>query len=164
MEKVIYAAYGSNMLKERLLAYINGGRYYNHDYIGCKDKTDPIFRGWIYVPHRLYFAKESPRWENKGVAFLDVSSEKNPEYYALVKLWEITREQYKCIREQEGIWYSEELLLGEIEGLKIITFTGDYVNEKNEPSDEYLNIIKKGIKETTGWDDSKIENYIKKFL
>ena len=164
MEKVIYAAYGSNMLKERLLAYINGGRYYNHDYIGCKDKTDPIFRGWIYVPHRLYFAKESPRWENKGVAFLDVSLEKNPEYYAIVRLWEITKEQYECIREQEGIWYSEELLLGEIEGLKIITFTGDYVNEKNEPSDEYLNIIKKGIKETTGWDDSKIENYIKKFL
>ena len=50
MDKVIYAAYGSNLLKERFLVYIKGGEFEGKNYKGCKDKTDPVNLGWMYVP------------------------------------------------------------------------------------------------------------------
>jgi len=36
--------------------------------------------------------------------------------------------------------------------------------KKKEPCNEYFEIIKKGLKETTNWDDRKIEEYLLKFL
>jgi len=47
MKKVIYASYGSNLLKERFLYYIKGG-----EYKGCNDKSDPIEKGWMFIPYR----------------------------------------------------------------------------------------------------------------
>ncbi len=41
MSHVIYAAYGSNLLKERFLAYIKGGTFMGIHYEGCRDKTEP---------------------------------------------------------------------------------------------------------------------------
>ena len=165
MKKIIYAAYGSNLLKERFLVYLKGGEYKNRPYNGCKDKTEPIDRGWMYVPYRLYFAKRSPRWENKGVAFLTCKKEENEDYYTVVRLWEITEDQFDEIWEQEGkSWYHEKLNLGEKEGLQIYTITGCWLNEINSPSESYLEVIKMGLKETTNWDNDKIEKYLKKFL
>jgi len=54
--------------------------------------------------------------------------------------------------------------LGEKDGLTIKTFTGCWMNEINLPSEEYLDIIKNGLKETTGWMDQEIENYLHKFI
>jgi len=76
----------------------------------------------------------------------------------------ISETQFEDIKKQEGRrWYNKELFLGEIAGLEIKTITGDWEREKNEPSQKYLYVIKKGIKETTGWEDFKIEGYLKKF-
>ncbi|MEM4141288.1 MAG: hypothetical protein QXG36_09310 [Nitrososphaeria archaeon] len=61
-------------------------------------------------------------------------------------------------------WYHKILHLGEKDGLEIKTFTGCWENETNPPSEKYLNCIKKGIKETTSWDDERIKNYINIFL
>jgi len=164
MKYLIYAAYGSNLLKERFMAYIKGGKYQGRDYEGSRDKTEPIDSGWTYVPHKLYFAKKSPKWNNKGVAFLSCEREKNKDYYAAVRLWRVSETQFEDIKKQEGRrWYNKELFLGEIAGLEIKTITGDWEREKNEPSQKYLYVIKKGIKETTGWEDFKIEGYLKKF-
>lgn len=54
--------------------------------------------------------------------------------------------------------------MGERDGLIIKTITGCWENEINPPSERYLEIIKKGLKETTGWTDEQIEEYFKEFL
>ncbi|WP_434578387.1 hypothetical protein [Thermoanaerobacterium thermosaccharolyticum] len=120
--------------------------------------------GWIYVPYRLYFARCSPRWENKGVAFLFDEKEENPEYYSVIRLWKIIEAQFYEIQRQEGGWYNLILELGEKDGIEIKTITGRWRNKKQAPSKEYLEVIKKGLKETTNWYDERIEAYMKKFM
>ena len=160
--KLIYAAYGSNLLKERLMVYIQGGVFQNREYEGCTDKTPPEDLGWQYVPYRLYFAKHSLRWNNGGVAFLSCEQESDPEHYAVVRLWKISESQFEDINKQEGIWYNTILHIGKKDGFEIKTFTGCWTHELHKPCEEYLNIIKAGLKETTNWDDKKIDDYISK--
>jgi hypothetical protein len=153
------------LLRERFLIYIKGGEYRGKEYSGCRDKTEPIDMGWIYAPYRLYFAKCSPLWENKGVAFLSGKKEKNHEYYSVIRLWKITEEQFYEIQKQEGkCWYNLILELGEKDGVKIKTITGCWIDEIQAPSEEYLKVIEKGLKETTNWDDERIRAYLKKFM
>ncbi len=166
MKKVIYAVYGSNLLKERFLAYIKGGFYKGKNYEGCTDKNDPIDRGWQFIPRRLYFAKKSGRWDSKGVAFITCEREPDKNFHTLVRLWEITEEQFSEIWEQEGRgWYDKKINLGTTKDEKeIITITGCWENEKNFPAERYIEIIRKGLKETTNWSDKKIEEYLSKFI
>ncbi len=164
MSYLIYAAYGSNLLKERLLAYIRGGEFANRKYDGCEDTSEPESLGWMFVPHKLYFAKKSSRWDRQGVAFLSCKRERNSEFHAVVRLWKVSETQFECIKRQEGGWYNYELILGEKDGLIIKTITGCWEDEVFPPSKRYLEVIKKGLKETTGWTDEEIENYLKKFL
>jgi hypothetical protein len=165
MKKIIYAAYGSNLLKERFLVYIKGGNYRNRTYKGCRDKTDPEDLGWMFIPYRLYFAKKSQTWRYKGVAFLNCEKEDKPQYHSVVRLWKVSESQFIDINEQEGkSWYHKILELGEKDGLKIQTITGCWLNELNEPSSEYLDVMKRGLKECTPWEDEKIESYLKQFI
>jgi len=164
MKKIIYAAYGSNLSKKRFMFYINGGKFEGHQYKGCTDKTEPEDLRWMYVPHRLYFAKKSSRWESKGVAFLTCEQEPVSECHAVVRLWKISENQFEDIHNQEGkTWYDKILSIGEKDGLEIKTITGCWMCELNTPSEKYLDVIKKGLKETTDWNDEQIENYIRKF-
>lgn len=143
MKFLLYAAYGSNLLKERFMVYIMGGNFMGRHYDGSTDKTKPEFWGWVCVPHRLYFANKSPRWENKGVAFLSKEIDQNPNFYAIVRLWKITEKQFEDLKRQEGAWYEDVLTLGKLEGLEIKTLTGNFEHNKNSPSEEYLGILKK---------------------
>ncbi|GLI54478.1 hypothetical protein [Thermodesulfovibrio yellowstonii] len=162
---LLYAAYGSNLLKKRLLAYIEGKDFKGRKHNGCSDRTSPEDYGWMYVPHRLYFAKNSSRWGNGGVAFLSCGRTDNPEMHAIVRLWKISEIQFYEINQQEGKgWYNKILSFGEKDGLEIKTFTGCWENSVNQPTEEYLDCIIKGIRETTGWDDERIKNYINNFL
>lgn len=154
MSDVLYAAYGSNIKKERLLKYVNE----------CTDKTEPENYGHIYVPYRMYFAKESKKWGRKGTAFITCGREEDEKYHTMVRLWKVTKEQFNTIFEKEGCKYYYKLYLGENNKLKTWTFTGCWLKEKNSPSEEYVNCIKQGIKETTNWPESKIENYLNKFI
>ncbi|MCX7668115.1 MAG: hypothetical protein N2Z84_04205 [Atribacterota bacterium] len=162
---LIYAAYGSNMVRERFMVYIKGGYFRERWYPGSSDTSDPEDLGWMYVPHRLYFAKKSPRWENKGVAFLSCYKEPDSSYHAVVRLWKVSEIQFRDIQEQEGkSWYDQVLPLGEKEGLEIKTITGSWEHEKQKPSECYLEIVRKGLSETTGWDEAQIEAYLARFL
>jgi hypothetical protein len=164
MEYVIYAAYGSNLLTERLLAYIKGESFRSITYHrGCPDKTEPVSLGWRFVPYRVYFGKHSGRWDG-GVAFLSPEMEPDREYHAVVRLWKMTREQYECVKSQEGSWYEKEINLGTLDGLEILTFTSEEKLNYNPPSKLYLDVLKEGLKETTGWTDEEIDKYWEKFL
>lgn len=165
VKKIIYAAYGSNLLRKRFLAYINGGDFYGKYYSGCSNKRKPISLGYIFVPYKLYFAKSSKSWNNGGIAFLKKFEEIDINNSALVRLWEITEDQFYEIWEQEGkSIYTYLLELGKIKNKKILTFTGDWEDEINKPSEAYIDIIKKGLKETTGWNEKQIDTYINKFI
>lgn len=165
MSYLIYAAYGSNMLKERFLYYIKGGLFEGKYYEGSRDKTEPEDLGYMFVPYRLYFAKSSSRWDRKGVAFLSCEKEPNLDYHAIVRLWKISKTQFEDIQKQEGkLWYHKVIILGEKEGYQIKTITGCWEDERQSPSERYLKIIKKGIKETTNWNDEKSEAYLTRFL
>lgn len=162
---LLYAAYGSNLLRERFYVYVMGGSYLGFEYKGCSDKTEPEDFGSMMVPHRLYFAKKSDKWDNMGVAFLSLKDEKDPFFYSVVRLWKITYQQFEEIKSQEGPWYSEIMNLGK-KKYDIITFTGkiETENEKNQPSEKYKDIIIKGLIETKGWNIGECNQYIKKFI
>jgi hypothetical protein len=165
MEYVIYAAYGSNLLKERLLAYIIGESFrgITKKHTGCPDKTEPVPLGWKRISYRVYFGGYS-RWWHGGVAFLFPEIEPNTEYHAVVRLWKMTREQYECVKSQEGSSYAKQINLGTLDGLEILTFTSEEKLNYNPPSKLYLDVLKEGLKETTGWTDEEIDKYWEKFL
>jgi hypothetical protein len=158
MEYVIYAAYGSNLLKERLLTYIKGGKFRGLPkwHTGCPDKTEPLSLGWKKTPYRVYFGGYSGSWEG-GAAFLSTEIEPNSEYHAVVRLWKMKREQYECVKSQEGESYVKEINLGTLDGLEILTFTSEKKLNYNPPSKLYLDVLKEGLKETTGWTDEEID-------
>ncbi|MBM4796572.1 histone deacetylase [Streptomyces sioyaensis] len=72
VHRVWYAAYGSNMHRERLTAYLAGGRPPGglRACPGCRDPRDPLRTAPVLLPGLLYFATESQVWTG-GRAFYD---------------------------------------------------------------------------------------------
>lgn len=163
---VWYACYGSNILKERFMHYIKGGKCRFNDayYNGCKDKSDPLDERPFTIPHKLYFAMNSRKWENDGVAFLH--PEKDDSIMTLGKIYKITCDQFKDIQKQEGdSWYNKILCLGEVDGIPVKTFTHSCVVDERKPCDKYINVIMLGLKETyPKMPDEEIEQYIKRYI
>ena len=188
-EYVWYASYGSNLLRERFMCYIKGGRPEGTTttYKGCSNKEPPIVDKRITIPHELYFAKESKTWENKGVAF--IRSTKDSDAKTLGRMYLITREQFtQVVRQENGrdpehksiqidfestvnngeslipirCWYSRIIYLGDADNEQIFTFTAKREEDKIEPGMKYLSMIKKGLKETYGMSDEEISVYLRK--
>ena len=113
----------------------------------------------------MYFAKSSPSWEHKSVAFLDCS--KPGKSYGRAYL--VTQEQFKDIWRQEGPsdnWYGEPIKLEDIDGIPARTFTNKYfLNDFHDVSESYLEVIKLGLKETyPELNDNEINAYIDKCI
>jgi hypothetical protein len=114
-------------------------------------------------PTEFIFGGYSDGWKG-GVAFLSPEMEPDREYHAVVRLWKMKREQYECVKSQEGESYAEEIKLGTLDGLEILTFTSEKKLNYNPPSKLYLDVLKEGLKETTGWTDEEIDKYWEKLL
>lgn len=166
-EKYIwYAGYGSNLNRQRFICYIEGGKpkYGYNDNKGCSDKTLPSENKPFTIPYRLYFAlpnnnKTKKNWGDGGVAFINPVKEDGIE--TLCRIWKITKEQYKEVKEQEGPWYANEICLGKEDGVRIYTIT----NEKKltkilQPSKWYLKTIAEGLRETYSFNDEEIASYL----
>ena len=142
---VWYVSYGSNILFERFNIYLTGNntsrfKLSNH----VKTITDPpLDYRFIEIPYELYFAKKAARWENKGVAFIDPSA----PGITYGKAYLITKEQFDSVMKQEGAWYSNKIVLDDIDGIKAMTFTSHERYDYVEPSKTYLNVIKEGLLE-----------------
>ncbi|MBM7602952.1 hypothetical protein JOC75_000922 [Metabacillus crassostreae] len=169
---VWYASYGSNINNDRFLCYIKGGKPNGSSKIeeGCRDRSLPIKESIHILKHPLYFAKNSGRWNNQGVAFIGLNQE--PTCVSYSKKYLITTEQFMDIVKQEndGIefelnlqsiqernsyvfnehsWYGNILYLGSDNDYPIYTFTAPWdINEVewNKPSHSYLSTIIKGLK------------------
>lgn len=132
---VWYAAYGSNISRERFMRYING----------CADCSAPLEDRSYEFPYDITFAGRASSWGNQGKAFLDDS--KNG--MALGRIYKISRAQFEEIQRKEGRDYTKRICLGVEEGIPVYTFTTDQLPAvNNSPSADYLEVILKGLIET----------------
>jgi len=164
---VWYVGYGSNVHEQRFLCYIKGGtpRFGKKCGKSCKDKTPPIENKSITIDYPLYFAlpdkkKETLNWGAGGVAF--IAHQKDKKLKTFCRMWKITKEQYKEVRNQEGSsWYGKEIRLGKDSGIPIYTITNDAVLKNIIcPSDAYIKTIALGLKETYCFNNKEIVNYL----
>lgn len=187
-DKVWYAVYGTNLNENRFSCYIRGGTpegAFKLD-IGCRDKTPAIDGGKIAIPFQLYFAKSSPKWENKAVAFL--GSQLNPAILTLGRKYLISKEQFEDVFKQENnikiteetsidfeeakesvsvtvkeSWYGRIIFLGMERGFSVFTLTAYWEFKTGEtlpPSSSYLKHIIRGIKQIYGFSNDKIYEYL----
>lgn len=185
-DKIWYACYGSNILEERFICYIKGGRPKGAqtEYKGCTDKTLPSDNEDFYICSELYFARESTNWENGGVAFIRTSFE--PQASTIGRLFLITKGQLIDVARQETkteteltidfekavtdgsfifkrpSWYGNLLYLGHQREYPIFTLTNENdLQPSTRPSKSYLKTICKGIKESHNFDNKTIFEYLR---
>ena len=164
---VWYVSYGSNMLNERFMCYIEGGSYKDSARRKeCEDTTPPIAVKTLEIPYDIYFGNHSRSWQNGGVSFLDVSK----EGHSLGVAYLITEKQFNHVAAQEnnGIpphrsngWYTDIIDLGIMNGFEVKTITNRNPRPHNNPSDSYISTLMDGIREN--WpemSDEEIRDYI----
>lgn len=157
-DEVWYACYGSNLSTERFRYYILGGRYMEKHYDGCRDQTLWKDSKIGKLPGRMVFGRRSGRW-NGGVSFYLPDAEGE----TVMRLYRITAGQMMDIMEQEGIspnWYGRIVCLGHREGLPIYTLTAESVEERNDPSNEYREVIRNALTEDCALTDQEAEEYL----
>jgi hypothetical protein len=100
MNMLWYAAYGSNVNRDRLLEYIRGGgsRFNGVSYPGCRNGEDPVRDYALAVNRELYFARASGPWGG-AVAFVRPEPSKSQ---TLGRAYLITEEQFADIACQEN--------------------------------------------------------------
>ena len=132
---VWYAAYGSNLCRERFIEYIES----------CSDKSSPEEERPYQIPYELYFAYSSHRWNRSGVAFID---DRKPGK-TMGKVYKIRRSQFREIHRLEGSPYSNKIALGMLDGIPVYSFTSpERRYDVKAPCREYLDVVLAGLKET----------------
>jgi hypothetical protein len=184
VERVWYAAYGSNMNRARFEFYLTGGKPPNgaRSYPGCRDTSPPRTSLPIMLPGQSYFALESLAWTG-GMAFYDhfVPGPTAARAYSvsLGQLSDIAaQEMYRRTAAAEldltlvlrfghatfGDGRYETLVYaGELEGWPVLTFTAPWHIrdvEVTRPSAHYLKLIADGLAEAHGWTADEIAEYL----
>ena len=81
----------------------------------------------------------------------------------------ITEEQFEHVAAEEnggrtpggGNWYEDIISLGEMDGYKLVTITNEELRPYNEPCEDYLNTLKRGIRENwSEMSEEDIESYL----
>ena len=158
-----YVCYGSNMLFERFMNYVRGGRcrFNERSYGGCSDTTPPLASEPILLPYSVYFGNMSGSWDGSGVAFLDPAREGQ----SFARAYLITREQFEQIHSAEGrseSWYPDALELDSRAGIPMVTFTNRCRRPENAPSEAYLEVMRSGLRETHFHEDpDQLESYLR---
>jgi membrane protein DedA with SNARE-associated domain len=171
---VWYVSYGSNMARDRLSCYLQGGRPPGAmvTYPGARDGTLPRAEAGIELPGTTYFAGESKVWGG-GMAFYD-HSVPGP---TPAKAYLITAEQFADVAAQEMHrppepdsplerlvfdlptgsshslgpgGYETLLVLDDIDGVPMVTFTAAHGSsdvEHTQPQEPYLAMLRTGTAE-----------------
>ncbi len=187
MTHVWYVSYGSNMSAARLACYIRGGRPPGGSRVnpGARDRTLPARDIPVDLPGTLYFAGRSPQWGG-GVAFYDHDE---PGFTA-ARGFLVTRGQLADIAAQEmyrdpsdddpledlassplvdgrheiGPGRYETLVeVGRYDDLPLLTFTSPHGHghvEHTRPSEDYLDMIRTGLRESRAWDEVQVAAYL----
>ncbi len=180
-----YAAYGSNLLEDRFLSYINGRRPWGNK--GARDTEYLSQTDQCSIPYELYFAKHSKKWKG-AVAFLDPQPKETNQ--TICRLYLVKQQQFIDIWTQENgnnpqtepiprsilmipfeshsfqdigeRWYNRIIFLGfHTDGLPIYTITNSKrfeVKEETFASEDYLVVLVNGFREM-GFHDDEIKSY-----
>ncbi|WP_210605213.1 DedA family protein [Brevibacterium oceani] len=171
---VWYVSYGSNMARDRLACYLQGGRPpgAHVTYPGARDGTLPGEEAGVELPGRIYFAGESKVWGG-GMAFYDHTlTGPTP-----AKAYLISAEQFADVAAQEmhrrpspggpletlvfdlpvGAshsvgpgGYETLLVVDDVDGVPMVTFTAAHGSgevEHTQPSEPYLAMLRTGTAE-----------------
>ena len=100
MNMLWYAAYGSNVNRDRFLEYVRGGKsaFNGQTHAGCRDKREPIRDYAMMINRELYFAKNSDPWGG-AVAFVRSEPSKSQ---TLGRAYLISEQQFEDIAAQEN--------------------------------------------------------------
>jgi hypothetical protein len=180
--QVWYASYGSNLSRERFRHYLDGGRPQgaSRTYPGARDSTQPEDDRALTLPGEMFFAWESPTWGG-GIAFYDADTT-GP---TLARAYLVSEQQFADVAAQErrevpgedldlshvlahsrhdlGPGHYEALhLVGELEGLPVLTFTAPdpAVLQRNSPTSAYLAKLVAGLRETHDLSDDDLADYL----
>lgn len=168
-EKMVwYVAYGSNLLRERLKYYIQGGNCpaNGRNYAPCDNTDMPSESRPVTIPYSMFYSNyDRGAWKNSAVCFLDLGRPGR----AYGRAYLVTEEQLKHIHGQEGKgpgWYPERIRLDDIEGFPAYTF-GGYQSKTHEPfyrvSAEYGVILYRGLHEAyPELSENAIVDYLRK--
>ncbi|GAA1122966.1 histone deacetylase [Kitasatospora arboriphila] len=182
---VWYAAYGSNMRRARLHAYLAGGSPPGtaRRYPGCRDPRPPAADLPLLLPGRLYFARESLVWGG-GIAFLDAEDDGElPARGYLLTLDQLldiaAQEMHRAprIRAAPGLaaalrdgratlgpgHYETLLCPGTLDGHPVLTFTAAGRSSEaplTRPSAGYLRHLATGLAESHGWPARRAAAYL----
>jgi hypothetical protein len=182
-ELVWYAAYGSNLSRERFEIYLDGGRPRGstHDYPGCRDATRPRLDLAREIEAELVFGGTSQTWGG-GVAFV-VPGGPDGEHLTKARLYLLTLEQIADVVAQENwldpgtVVLAEETLTGptELEGghmygtilpltphdeRPVLTVTQPSDTAAAAPSRAYLRHIADGLREAHAMSGADIAEYL----
>ena len=178
--RVWYAAYGSNLSRERFEIYLHGGtpRGATHTYPGSRDASDPIDDVADEIPAELVFGGTSTTWGG-GVAFLGAE----PGAIAKARLYLLTIEQVADVIAQEN-WlepgtleiddlmldrtttlpgshmYGTVVALHRRENVPVLAVSQDPATPANTPSAPYLRHIADGLRESHAMSDEEICAYL----
>ena len=187
-EPVWYVSYGSNLDRNRFLAYLQGGRVAGNDvvYRGCADTSPPVDDVPLELPHSLYFAGWSQRvWGGTSAAFITFDARDSS---TLARAYLITQQQFvEVVRQENGNrahvddfdvklegarqqghtrmlragTYTELIYCGERDGSPMLSFTAsENRRDFGRPSDAYLRVIGNGLQDCHGLLHSELAAYL----
>jgi len=180
---VWYVAYGSNMSAGRFSCYLQGGRPPGAavTYPGARDRTAPRASQAVWLSGGVYFATESQVWGG-GRALYDPDAPGK----AAARSYLITTQQFSDVAAQEmhrepgaDLDLTELVALGRIqvgegryetliyvgrdEHIPMVTFTAPWgIGDVPllSPSDAYLRMLGRGLREGHGWDAQAAGEYL----
>jgi len=111
MDHVWYAAYGSNLSRDRFTHYLTGGRPPGaaRGYDGARDASEPLGDVPLTLEGQVYFAWDSPTWGG-GIAFydpdasggvVDVGPDAGGAPGVAARAYLVTGEQFSDVASQE---------------------------------------------------------------
>lgn len=172
---VWYVSYGSNMFRDRLACYLQGGRPPGAfvTYPGARNPALPAQEIALELPGSIYFAGRSKVWGGGGMAFYD----HNVPGPTPAKAYLLTAAQFADIADQEMNrppsadnplerlafdlpvgsshsvgpgGYETLLVLDRRDSIPVVTFTAPHGSDDvthRTPNESYLNMLRLGVEE-----------------
>lgn len=156
---VWYAAYGSNLSRERFMRYLEGGRPEGSTFTeaGTPDPTPPRDSRAVVLRRRLVFAGWSHRWEG---ATAHLMAEHDPSARTLARLYLVSREQLESVCAQEGAAYELVECHEPVDDHLVFAVTMTDPGPLGAPSDEYVNTLVLGLAESWGLGETAARRYV----
>lgn len=156
---VWYAAYGSNLSRERFMRYLDGGRPEGSTFTeaGAPDPTPPRDSRAVVLRHRLVFAGWSDRWQG-ATAHLTVGHD--PSARTLARLYLVSRDQLESVCAQEGAAYELLECHEPVDGYGVFAATVADPGPPGTPSDEYVNTVVLGLAESWDLGETAARRYV----